>query len=159
MNSIEAINFDEDLVLPSEIDGSALPNNFVNAKQFTLFFTGATGFLGTFITHEILKRNDINKIILLYRTKKSKEAMLENLKLIARENWNEKNLEKLEFVLGDLSEVKFGLSDQQYEEIAKKCDLILHNGALVHWVFGYDELFKPNVQSTIEVLKVILPYL
>lgn len=32
--------------------------------------------------------------------------------------------------------------------------MVVHNGALVHWVYPYEKLLGPNVKGTLEILKL-----
>ena len=39
-------------------------------------------------------------------------------------------------------------------DLANTVDIIIHNGALVHWVYPYAKLRDPNVISTINVMSL-----
>ena len=128
------------------------------AGPVTVFLTGATGFLGTFILRDLLSRqNRIQKVICHVRAK-SIEKALDRLKdsCEARGTWTDDWLRqsRVEVVLGDLESTRLGLSDRDWEKVASEADVILHNGALVHWVYPYSRLRAANVLATLNVLSL-----
>ncbi|KZT28090.1 alpha-aminoadipate reductase Lys1p [Neolentinus lepideus HHB14362 ss-1] len=130
----------------------SVPSDF-GSHPLTVFLTGATGFLGAFILRDLLQRSEkVNKVICLVRAS-SVEKALERLRISAidRGVWDEEwiRANRLEVVTGDLGLDRFGLDEQSWCRIAGKADVILHNGALVHWVYPYDKLRSANVISTL----------
>ncbi|KAF0975602.1 hypothetical protein FDP41_005596 [Naegleria fowleri] len=57
-------------------------------------------------------------------------------------------------VLGDLTKPYLGLSPIKFEELSDTIDVIIHNGAAVHWLYSYEKLKAPNVNGTREILKM-----
>nr|KAJ3407113.1 large subunit of alpha-aminoadipate reductase [Polyrhizophydium stewartii] len=51
-------------------------------------------------------------------------------------------------VAGDLSAERFGLSDTVWDALCHEVDVIIHNGAFVHWFYPYSEMRGPNVIGT-----------
>ncbi|WWC71231.1 L-aminoadipate-semialdehyde dehydrogenase [Kwoniella pini CBS 10737] len=139
--------------LPEKFD--PLPSDF-NEKKLTIFLTGATGYLGAFILKDLLSRR-VAKVICLVRAKSS-EAGLQRLRESGEgrgvwdENWIKDG--KVEAVIGDLAESNFGLSTSEWTRISKEADSILHNGAIVHWVYPYPKLRAANVLSTLTALRL-----
>ena len=68
--------------------------------------------------------------------------------------WNEKLSSKIEVVLGDLSKAQFGLSSKEWTALADDIDAIIHNGALVHWVYPYAQLRDANVIGSLNVMSL-----
>lgn len=127
---------DVDVLLPELPESFApLPEDFAS-KKLTVFLTGATGFLGAFILNDLLSRRDnrVQKVICLVRAKNSQEGMkrLEESGQ-GRGVWDPKWVSdgRLEAVVGDLSEDRFGLSDADWKNVAENSDAVLHNGAIV----------------------------
>ena len=61
---------------------------------------------------------------------------------------------KLQVVLGDLAAPqRLGMAEAVYTKLADEVDDVLHNGALVHWVYPYSKLRAANVGSTICAIK------
>ncbi|WVW85234.1 L-aminoadipate-semialdehyde dehydrogenase [Kwoniella bestiolae CBS 10118] len=139
--------------LPETFD--PLPSDF-SSKKITVFLTGATGYLGAFILKDLLSRR-VAKVICLVRAK-SPEQGLQRLRDSGEgrgvwdENWVKDG--KVEAVIGDLAETNFGLSTSEWDRIALEADAVLHNGAIVHWVYPYPKLRSANVLSTITALKL-----
>ncbi|KAK6456102.1 large subunit of L-aminoadipate-semialdehyde dehydrogenase [Scheffersomyces xylosifermentans] len=127
------------------------------SKQINVFVTGATGFLGSFILRDILtaRPNQSFKVYAHVRAS-SKEAGLERLRKTGTTYgiWEEKWAQNIEVVLGDLSKPQFGLDDSTWSKLADTIDVIVHNGAFVHWVYPYSQLRDANVIGTINVLNL-----
>ncbi|WRT68740.1 L-aminoadipate-semialdehyde dehydrogenase [Kwoniella shivajii] len=139
--------------LPAKFD--ALPAEY-KTKKITVFLTGATGYLGAFILKDLLSRR-VAKVICLVRAKSSDQG-LQRLRDSGegRGVWDESWVTegKVEALVGDLSEDKFGLSTSDWERIAAESDAVLHNGAIVHWVYPYPKLRSANVISTLTALQL-----
>lgn len=134
---------------------SAPPLDF--SKQINVFLTGATGFLGSFILRDLLvSRPDCNIKVYAHVRAASKEAGFKRLRDAGKTYgiWDESWSAKIEVVLGDLSKPKFGWDETEYKKFADLVDVIVHNGALVHWVYPYSKLRDANVISTIEIMNL-----
>ena len=55
---------------------------------------------------------------------------------------------------GSLGPERFGLREDEWQTIANKVDVVIHNGAQVHWINTYQMLKAPNVLGTVEALKL-----
>lgn len=141
---------------------AALPITFKPATlpsgPATVFLTGATGFLGAFILRDLLSRkHQVGKVICHVRAK-TVQAALERLKdgCDARGLWDESWLTggQLEVVLGDLEKDKLGMSDTDWTKVAQESQAILHNGAVVHWVYPYSRLRAANVAATMSIVEL-----
>ena len=123
-------------------------------KQNTVFLTGATGFLGAFILHDLLSSG--NKVIAHVRAK-STEAGFERVRQTCKAYgiWSDLWESSLECVTGDLQEQPtLGMSQDVYDRIANEADVIIHNGAIVHWVKPFSILKSANVLSTLSAIKL-----
>ncbi|WWD19369.1 L-aminoadipate-semialdehyde dehydrogenase [Kwoniella shandongensis] len=133
----------------------SLPADFAT-KELTIFLTGATGFLGAFILKDLLSRR-VKKVICLVRAKNAEQG-LQRLRDSGegRGVWDEEWVKqgRVEAVIGDLAEEKFGLSASEWDRIAAEADSVLHNGAIVHWVYPYAKLRAANVISTVTALNL-----
>ncbi|EPQ53638.1 alpha-aminoadipate reductase Lys1p [Gloeophyllum trabeum ATCC 11539] len=130
----------------------SLPSDF-GSRPLTVFLTGATGFLGAFVLRDLLQRAErVKKVISLVRASSSAKALDRLRESVSdRGVWDEEWIKtgRLEVVTGDLSFDHLGLGDDAWNRIASEADVILHNGALVHWVYPYDKLRSANVMSTL----------
>ncbi|KAI2634540.1 putative aminoadipate protein [Xylaria nigripes] len=127
------------------------------SKPLTVFLTGATGFLGSYIVKDILDRTrrDV-KLIAHVRGANDASAALHRLKssLRAYGLWKEEWISSLSCVIGDLSKPKLGLSDSDWLKLADEVDVVIHNGATVHWVKTYQDMMASNVLSTLDAMKL-----
>ncbi|ORY32140.1 putative Aminoadipate-semialdehyde dehydrogenase [Naematelia encephala] len=125
-------------------------------KRITVFLTGATGFLGAFLLRDLLSRR-VAKVICLVRAK-SVDAAMQRLRESGegRGAWSESWVSegRVEAVVGDLSETNFGLDESTWARISDSTDAVLHNGAIVHWVYPYAKLRAANVLSTLTALRL-----
>lgn len=103
-------------------------------KGLTVFLTGGTGFLGSFILAHLLSLEVVSKVICLVRGKNEEDA-LERLRSSAADRgvWQDIWLEKqrVSVVTGDLGETRFGLSEDLWNGLCDSVDAVVHNGALV----------------------------
>jgi thioester reductase-like protein len=119
-----------------------------------IFLTGATGFLGAFLLHELLHqtRADIYCLVRCSNTEEGKKRIQRNLESYLL--GNECRSPRIIPVVGDLSEPLLGLSAQQFQMLARKIDVIYHNGALIKWFYSYNRLKSTNVLGTQEILRL-----
>lgn len=120
----------------------------------TVFLTGATGFLGAFLLHELLGQTDV-QVYCLVRAADA-EAARRKIRTIMESYriWQPSYADRISPVLGDLSEPRLGLTDAQFDELAQRIDSIYHNGAVVNFVYPYSALKPANVHGTHEVLRL-----
>ncbi|KAJ1344856.1 L-aminoadipate-semialdehyde dehydrogenase [Batrachochytrium salamandrivorans] len=151
---------DLDVVDDLSISASNLPeytHMTLSSGTATLFLTGATGFLGAFILGSLLSRFPGAKIICLARAK-SDAAALERIidssqrHLVWKQEWLEAG--RVHALAGDLGADMFGLTVEHWNDLAEKVDVIVHNGALVHWVYPYAKLRSANVIGTKTALRL-----
>ncbi|EST07660.1 AMP-binding enzyme C-terminal domain protein [Kalmanozyma brasiliensis GHG001] len=145
----------------------SLPESFAGDKvrsaaegPRTVLVTGVTGFLGAFVLYDLLtKRSSSVAKVYAHVRAKSEANALERLRegCKGRGIWDDRWVSegKLEVVLGDLAAPqRLGMSEEVYDKLADEVDDILHNGALVHWVYPYSKLRAANVGSTICAIKL-----
>jgi L-aminoadipate-semialdehyde dehydrogenase len=142
--------------LPKSYPTYAFPLHGGNTQP-TFFLTGATGFLGAFILARLLQRHPKGRVYCLVRAADD-AAALERIRKncttyhVWQEDWVKQD--RVIAVTGDLSRTNLGLSEQVWKTLASKVDVIIHNGALVHWVYPYQKLRAPNVLGTLEALRL-----
>ena len=119
--------------------------------EITTFLTGATGFLGAYVLRDLLSRP--GKVVALVRAKDAEGALGRIQQTCeAYGIWDESWQSRLECVVGDLEKPNFGIVPETWNRLADTVDVIIHNGALVHWVLPYSRLRAPNVLSTMTAL-------
>ncbi|KAI9804605.1 MAG: putative NRPS-like protein biosynthetic cluster [Piccolia ochrophora] len=142
-----------------------LPQNFPrvppriqheSSKPLTVFLTGASGFLGAYILRDLLRRSSTQlRVIALVRAEDSKAA-LDRVRrtCLAYGVWSPAWPERLSFVSGDLAKPNLGLDADSLRLLTEEVDVVIHNGAWVHWVYPYSHLRPSNVEGTLESLKL-----
>ncbi|KAK4495954.1 hypothetical protein PRZ48_013222 [Zasmidium cellare] len=147
--------------LPKQVE--LLPKSFSTELTRPLdvgvnvFLTGATGFLGAYLLYDLFMRSPSNHVLAHVRAS-SAAAGLERIRQTCtayglwQEWWVTEGV--LEVVLGDLEKPRLGLSDADYKKVTDDYELIIHNGARVHWLMPYENLKAANVSSTIEAIKL-----
>ncbi|KAJ7755326.1 alpha-aminoadipate reductase Lys1p [Mycena maculata] len=133
----------------------ALPEDYAS-RQLTVFLTGATGFLGAFVLKDLLVRDArVGKVICLVRAPDAQNG-LERLKEGSTDRgvWDDAWVDsgRLEVVTGDLGVEFFGLGKDGWARVSEQADVVLHNGALVHWVYPYEKLRSANVLGTLTAI-------
>lgn len=135
-----------------------MPSKASGKNLISVFVTGVTGFLGSYILADLLNRNIPSYDIKVYAHVRAKDgqAGMERLKRagITYGNWSPAFESHIEVVLGDLSKPQFGLENEKWSKLTNEIDVIIHNGALVHWVYPYIKLRDANVISTINVMNL-----
>jgi L-2-aminoadipate reductase len=139
-----------------------MPATFPSATGFdtdaspVVFLTGATGFLGAYLLRDLFTRQKPElKVITLVRAK-FPEAARERIKINCRAYgvWSDDWTPRLQAVAGSLGDSKFGLPLEIWETLAETVDVVIHNGAQVHWINSYASLKPANVLGTVDALKL-----
>ena len=120
------------------------PNLLHNNEVKYVLLTGATGFLGSHILRELLKRK-IHVICLV----RSEEKLRSVLKYYFPK---EHEYFRYKVRVGDIKQPKFGLSDEDYQLLAKKVDMVIHTAANVSHAGYYSDFEKTNVIGTQNVI-------
>ena len=139
-----------------------LPTNYPSAQPLsnsgtlTVFLTGASGFLGAYLLRDLLARKTPQINVLAHVRAKSAEAALERLKnsCLAYGIWKPEWESRVTCVTGNLGDDNLGIDSQAYSSIISTVDVVIHNGAQVHWVYPYSKLKHANVKGTIDALKL-----
>lgn len=145
--------------LPTIDNSAAIDWSTSDAYQFgiRILLTGATGFLGAYILHDAVMRTRPNHVYAHVRAASHKEGM-ERLRTTCtayglwHEWWATEGV--VEVIIGDLEKPRLGLNESDYDKVAKDADMVIHNGARVHWLLPYEKLKPANVQSTLECIKL-----
>ncbi|MCJ1378412.1 large subunit of alpha-aminoadipate reductase [Xylographa soralifera] len=126
------------------------------SKPKTVLLTGATGFLGAYILRDLLNyREPPNKVIVHVRSSNSLDVMHRiQRNCQAYGIWSDSWKSRIKCVTGDLQKPKLGLSSKDWDEVAVEADVIVHNGAQVHWVLPYEQLKASNVISTLDAMEL-----
>ena len=155
--AIGSINLEQE----AELDPSIQPSGYLGLYRLqpeTVFLTGATGFLGIFLLHELLQQTSAN-VRCLVRAESEPEAFHKLQRALEQyELFDPAEMHRVVPVCGDLSYARFGLTSEQFARLAEDVDVIYHNGALVNFIQPYKALKAANVMGTQEILRLASTY-
>jgi thioester reductase-like protein len=123
-------------------------------KKRTVFITGATGLLGSYLLKILLEKG--HKVYALSRTKEGKVAedrVIETLRF-----WNETitNLDKLIVLDGDVTKHNLGLDNAVSDLLNNEIEEIFHYAAVTQLNSPSAELKKVNTEGTRNVMELAL---
>lgn len=110
-------------MLPSSFPSMETSNS---SESPTVFLTGATGFLGSFILRDLLKRQEPQvNVIALVRAKTELDALSRvEATCKAYGIWSESWRSRLKCISGTLSEHHFGLADADFKSLCDQIDVV-----------------------------------
>jgi len=120
----------------------------------SILLTGATGFLGTQLLHNLLARSDTSVTCLLRGEdeQRARDALIRKLRWYFPEApWNE-SLQRLRVVLGDVSGDQLGMRGRVYEELAMTTRTIIHSAAKISHVGAPSAFFRANTESVAQLI-------
>jgi len=120
----------------------------------TLFLTGATGFLGSWIARRLLEETEY-PIVVLVRAEDREAALLR----LARAWWEWPELAagiggRIEALAGDISAADLGLEPAAYTDLVSRVTHIVHAAADIRLAAPLEELRATNVQGTANLLEL-----
>lgn len=157
-----------DLTLDKFIDAQTLaaaPSTaYVTGEPKTVLLTGANGWLGRFLTLELLERASATGGTVITIVRGRDEAAARSRLEAAFDSGDRQLLDRfrtlaadhLEVVAGDIGEPGLGVDRMTWDRLAHNVDQIIHPAALVNHVLPYSEEFGPNVVGTAEVIRLAI---
>jgi len=123
-------------------------------KPEHILLTGATGFVGAFLLHDLLETTSA-EVHCLLRADNLEEGMQRIKRNLGTYRlWNDPYKNRIKPILGDLGKPQLGLSNADFERLTNQLDVIYHNGAMVNFVYPYQAHKAPNVLGTQEILRL-----
>ncbi|WNI27195.1 thioester reductase domain-containing protein [Streptomyces sp. ITFR-16] len=117
-----------------------------------LLLTGATGFLGSRLCAELLRRTD-EDITCLVRAESAGPADIRLRERLRRQDQDIADSGRLHVVAGDFSQPYLALDVPSYQSLAHRTRVVYHCGASVNMAAAYQDLAPANVAGTREILK------
>lgn len=118
-----------------------------------VLLTGATGFVGSFLLHELLSSTS-REVHCLVRADSVKEGRERLWAAAQAYDLDTRKFEsRIRVVPGDLTEHRFGLDQEVYSELRARVGEVFHNAGSVKWTASYQQLAPHNVDGTAEVLR------
>lgn len=142
---------DADAVLPEDI----VPPSVVTApaSPCDVLLTGATGFVGGQLLHDLLAGTEavVHCLVRADDATNARQRVVANLREYRL--WDETHAGRIEGVPGDLRLPRLGLDEAEYTTLAERVDTVVHNGAMVNLARGYHAHRGANVHGTVEILR------
>ena len=127
-----------------------------STKPLTVFLTGATGYLGAYLIRDLLGREPQTINVIAHVRASSSQDGLERVRLTCQAYgvWSPEWTLRIRCLPGNLGDPRLGIEQGQWNTLLEEVDIVIHNGAWVHWVYPYSNLKASNVQGTIDVLSL-----
>jgi thioester reductase-like protein len=122
-------------------------------RPLEIFLTGSTGFLGAHLLRELLDTTTA-RIWCLVRARDTSHALARIADAAARYRLPGLPGGRVVPLPGDLASPGLGLSPDEFRELARSTDIIYHAGAIVNFIYPYEELRAANVTGTREVIRL-----
>ena len=143
---------------------SRVPAEAPPAQSRTILLTGANGFLGHILCLEWMEQmaKVDGKVICLIRgsdpasARRRLDEVFEGVDPVLKKHYRSLASQYLEVLAADVADVRFGLSEAEWDRLAISVDRVVHPAALVNHVLSYEHLFGPNVFGTAELIRLAL---
>jgi thioester reductase-like protein len=149
------ITLGSDLTAEAYLDPSLRPVEARGHHQpAVVFCTGASGFLGVYLLHELLKTTRA-QVYCLVRAENARAGYGRLQRALEAHGLYDRSFEsRIRPVVGELSRPRLGLSEMDYQMLSSEVDTIYHNGSKVNFLLPYSSLKGDNVDGTREILKL-----
>lgn len=137
-------------IQPSEAIGCDV--DLAAAKAVLL--TGASGFLGAYLLHDLMTASEALVYCLVRCRSEEDGARRIRENLLKYRLWNEDFASRIVPVPGDLALPLLGVGEETFDRLCGMIDIVFHNGATVNFVYSYGSLKDSNVRGTEEVIRL-----
>ncbi|TDV42273.1 non-ribosomal peptide synthetase [Actinophytocola oryzae] len=120
-----------------------------------VLLTGATGFLGIYLLKELLSTTDA-AVHCLVRGKDVTDVLSRLRDAAARYGQEDlfAHADRIVPLPGDLAKPGLGLSEEDFDRLARTVDVIHHPGGLVNFIYPYSHMRDANVEGTREIIRL-----
>jgi amino acid adenylation domain-containing protein/thioester reductase-like protein len=118
-----------------------------------VLLTGSTGFFGVHLLRELLTATTA-RVHCLVRARSTSHALRRIARAAERYELDGLVMDRVVPVPGDLAEPNLGLSAGTFSELARTIDVIHHAGAIVNFIYPYQDLRAANVTGTRELIRL-----
>ncbi|HWO62197.1 MAG TPA: amino acid adenylation domain-containing protein [Umezawaea sp.] len=149
-----------DFTADAAVDGlvTAHPVDVPNwQRPAHVLLTGATGFVGVYLLRELLRTTDATVHCLVRAD--SRRGALRRIQANARHYFQDDlgrytASGRVQAVPGDLAEPLLGLSEEDFDALARVVDVVHHPGGAVNFIYPYSHLRPANVDGVREVVRL-----
>ncbi|GIC92860.1 putative NRPS-like protein biosynthetic cluster [Aspergillus udagawae] len=141
------------------VDTDLLPPDWQAENEGRVFLTGATGFLGAHILHQLLAIPSVQKVACLARGRGNLSASARIQQTLEKFDLWDGRLEttrKIVVLEGDLGDTTLGLGEDQFKWLIDWASVIFHVGARVNWCEPYEAHYVPNVVGTRNIIRAAM---
>lgn len=127
-------------------------------KVENVLLTGATGFLGAFLLHDLIEKTEYT-IFTLVKAEDEVQGMqriIKNLQMYSL--WDHSFRNRIRIVIGDLAKTNMGMSEEYFGMLAEKIHEIYHGAANTNFLQPYHMLKDVNVYGTQEIIRFATTY-
>lgn len=138
---------------PSHVDQVIREGYAKIFEAYTVFLTGSTGSLGGCLLYKLALQLPTRKIFALIRGKpeeaiaKLEKAMPNQIQAVLASN-------KVQFVLGDIKAVDFGIEPAVLDELRNQVTLIIHTAAKISLESSLQDAFENNCLPPLELARM-----
>ncbi|PHH63979.1 hypothetical protein CDD82_1811 [Ophiocordyceps australis] len=145
--------------LCSRFTHDAPPRTLALGRVASVLLTGATGFLGIEILHQLLSTHAAH-VIVHVRAASAHDGRQRIVDAATQAQWWCSSFHsRLEVWPGDLSSPQLGLDADSWARLVghsqPRVDAVIHNGAAVQWNRSYRSLEAANTTSTVHLLQAL----
>lgn len=139
---------------PSNIDHVLREGYARSFESHTVFLTGSTGSLGGCLLYKLIQQLPTRKIYALIRgdveqaIEKWKKAMPDHAKVITASK-------KVEFVIGDIKSIDFGIRPDVLDQLRDQVTLVIHTAAKITLDAGLHDSFEDNCLPSLELARIV----
>ena len=133
----------------------AAPRSPLDFREILL--TGATGFLGRYVLRDLLCHDAALVAHCVVRADDDQHG-LERLRRAMQEAeiWDEAFASRIRVVVGDVTVIRFGLDEADFDALCESIDAVYHFAAEVNLASSYLAIRRANVFSTRNVIELCL---
>jgi thioester reductase-like protein len=120
-----------------------------------IFVTGATGYIGSYVTEWLLRNTD-HELALLVRAPDydaGVERLWKSLQLHMKADEFYRHLDRIAFISGDLTEPNLGIAAPDYDWLVSNAESVLHNAAALNFR-SERACMNHNLRGTLSVIKL-----
>ena len=148
-NKIHADCLEFDLELPH----NNKKNSDKNKKIENILLTGATGFVGAHLLHQLLTQT-CAMITCIVRASDVDNAMLRIRKALETQKLSIDEHHRIHIICADLEKPLLGLNQKDFNHLANTTDAVIHNAAITSVMRDYNSLRAANTLSTACLLQL-----
>lgn len=133
----------KDLARVDELPWASRPEQSVPER---VLLTGATGFLGSHLLLDLLRRGEAHVYCLVRAAddEAAEQRLVEALRKFALP-WSSEVRRRVTVLAGDIRQPRLGLTSEQWDRLAREIDSVVSVAAAVDFLRGYPSLRQTNV--------------